>query len=118
MSAKRKMSENSLKNLEKSKCLFATDRELARKAQKKSGEKKKENKTFAQCCKIILENNQEVALIELVSYLSDPNISPETKMKILQMLADYSGQKPTEKQELTVDGIQVNINRKAIDVES
>ena len=44
--AKRKMSENSLKNLEKSKCVFANDRELARKAQIKSTEAKKQNKTF------------------------------------------------------------------------
>lgn len=101
--AKRKMSENSLKNLEKTKCIFATDRDLARKANEKSHEAKREKKAFAEACRITLDGCQDVALKDLVQdYLLNPEISAETKLKILQLLADYSGQKPKEKIDTTI----------------
>ena len=115
---KRKMSENSLKNLEKSKGVFANDKELARKAQIKSTEAKKQNKTFRDACKFVLDNNQEIALSDLAAELA--NASAETKIKILQFLADYSGQKPTDKQEVIADvkaayKLDTNVLKKAID---
>ena len=116
--AKRKMSENSLKNLEKSKGVFANDKELARKAQIKSTEAKKQNKTFRDACNFVLDNNQEIALSDLAAELA--NASAETKIKILQFLADYSGQKPTDKQEVIADvkaayKLDTNVLKKAID---
>lgn len=101
--AKRKMSENSLKNLEKSKGIFSVDKDLARKANEKSHEAKKEKKAFAEACRITLDGCQDVALKDLVQdYLLNPEISAETKLKILQLLADYSGQKPKEKIDTTI----------------
>lgn len=105
---KRKMSENSLKNLETEKYKFSKDRpEIAQINQVKSVEKRKENKAFAEACKITLDGCQEVSLKDLVqNYLLNPNTSAETKLKILQMLADYSGQKPKEK----IDNVNKNFN--------
>lgn len=101
--AKRKMSENSLKNLEKSKGIFSVDKDLARKANEKSHEAKKEKRAFAEACRITLDGCQDVALKDLVQdYLLNPEISAETKLKILQLLADYSGQKPKEKIDTTI----------------
>lgn len=97
------MSENSLKNLEKSKGIFATDKDLARRANKRSHEVKKEKKAFADACRITLDGCQDIALKDLVQdYLLNPEISAETKLKILQLLADYSGQKPKERVDATI----------------
>lgn len=115
---KRKMSENSLKNLEKGKPFSADRKEIAREAQKKSTEARKQNKTFRDACKFVLDNNQEIALSDLAAELA--NASAETKIKILQFLADYSGQKPTDKQEVIANvkaayKLDTNILKKAID---
>lgn len=101
--AKRKMSENSLKNLEKSKGIFSVDKELARKANVRSHEVKREKKAFAEACRIVLDKCQDVALNDLAQdYLLNSEISAETKLKILQLLADYSGQKPKERIDTTI----------------
>lgn len=115
---KRKMSENSLKNLEKGKPFSADCKEIAREAQKKSTEARKQNKTFRDACKFVLDNNQEIALSDLAAELA--NASAETKIKILQFLADYSGQKPTDKQEVIANvkaayKLDTNVLKKAID---
>lgn len=117
--AKRKMSENSLKNLRPN---TFNDSEIAKKAQKKSVESRHKNKTFRDACKFVLDNNQEIALSDLAAELA--NASAETKIKILQFLADYSGQKPTDKQEVIADvkaayKLDTNVLKKAInDIDS
>lgn len=102
--AKRKMSENSLKNLETEKYKFSKDcPEIAQRNQIKSVEKRKENKAFAEACRITLNGCQDIALKDLVQdYLLNPDISAETKLRILQLLADYSGQKPKERIDTTI----------------
>lgn len=102
--AKRKMSENSLKNLELAKPENNfNNSEVARKAQEKSVEARKRNKSFAEACRIVLDKCQEIALKDLAQdYLLNPEISAETKLKIIQMLADYSGQKPKQEIDTTI----------------
>lgn len=100
--AKRKMSENSLKNLEKGKPFSSDCEEIARKAQEKSVEKRKENKAFSEACKIILDGNQEYLLKDLMSIALNPDTPPEIKIKLTQLFADYSGQKPKERIDTTI----------------
>ena len=112
--AKRKMSENSLKNLKPN---TFNDSEIAKKAQKESVKSRHKNRAFREACKFVLDNNQEVALSDLAADLA--NAPAELKIKILQFLADYSGQKPTDKQEVIADvkaayKLDTNILKKAI----
>ena len=116
--AKRKMSENSLKNLEMANPENNfNNSEVARKAQKKAVKSRHKNKAFRDACKFVLDNNQEVALSDLAADLA--NAPAELKIKILQFLADYSGQKPTDKQEVIADvkaayKLDTNVLKKAI----
>ena len=101
--AKHTVSEKSLKNLEKRKSFSKDNVEFALECQKKSVEARKENKAFSEACRITLDGCQDVSLKDLVqNYLLNPETPPETKLKILQMLADYSGQKPKERIDTTI----------------
>ena len=105
--AKRKMSENSLKNLEKSKGIFATDKELARKAKIKSDEAKKEKKLLQQVAEEKLNKRysdgttfQEKSLDLIEEYILTGIVKPDDLIKMLTFLRDTAGQKPTDKQEV------------------
>lgn len=89
-------------------------RQICSKGGKKSVEVRKEKKLFKDACKIVLDDVQEIALSNLTEELNSSNLAPETKIKILQFLADYSGQKPSEKQEILSSNLQININRQAV----
>ncbi len=101
--AKRKMSENSLKNLEKANPENNFNcSEIARKAQEKSVEKRKENKTLREVAsekllkKICGKTFQEIAIDELLNYVFSESAKPEIIIKILEFLRDTSGQKPKD----------------------
>ena len=95
--AKRKMSENSLKNLEKG-TPFSTDCvEVARKAQKKSVKKRAENKTLMQVAEAKLNQMfsdgltfQEKAIDIMGDMVLSGSIKPEELIKLLTFLRDTS----------------------------
>lgn len=109
--AKRKMSENSLKNLLQGKKI---SEETARDYQKKSSEAQKENtkirkqnEAFQISSQKSLDKIQVSTLDNLASYLKrlseKENLTPQEAkilMEGLQFLRDSSGQKPTDKQEV------------------
>lgn len=102
------MSENSLKNLEKSKGIFAIDKELARKAKKRSDEVKKEKKLLQQVAEEKLNKLypdgttfQEKSLNLIEEYILTGIVKPDDLIKMLTFLRDTAGQKPTDKQEIT-----------------
>lgn len=117
MMAKRKMSENSLKNLEKGKPFNSNSEEIARKAQEKSVEKRKENKTLREVAsekllkRIRDKTFQEIAIDELLNYVFSESAKPEIIIKILEFLRDTSGQKPKD----IAENINLNTEVKAID---
>lgn len=100
--AKRKMSENSLKNLEKGKPFSADCEEIARNAQKKSVEKRKENQTLAELMRIALllpnEETGEVNNIAITNALIAKAIKGD--VSAYQTIRDTIGEKPTDKQEV------------------
>lgn len=99
--AKRKMSENSLKNLEKGKATQFNG-EFAVNAQKKSVEKRKENQTLAELMKIALllpnEETGEVNNIAITNALIAKAIKGD--VSAYQTIRDTIGEKPTDKQEV------------------
>lgn len=100
--AKRKMSENSLKNLKPN---TFNDCEIAKKAQKKSVEKRKENQTLAELMKIALtlqnEETGEINNIAITNALINKAIKGD--VSAYQTIRDTIGEKPTDKQEITGD---------------
>ena len=98
--AKRKMSENSLKNLEKGKQF---NEEIARSAQQKSVESRKRNQTLAELMKIALllpnEETGEVNNIAITNALIAKAIKGD--VSAYQTIRDTIGEKPTDKQEVT-----------------
>ena len=101
--AKRKMSENSLKNLEKAdaKNNF-NNSEVARKAQKKSVESRKRNQTLAELLKIALllpnEDTGEVNNVAITNAIINKAIKGD--VSAYQTIRDTIGEKPTDKQEI------------------
>ena len=100
--AKRKMSKNSLKNLEKGKATQFNG-EFAVNAQKKSVKKRKENQTLAELMKIALllpnEETGEVNNIAITNALIAKAIKGD--VSAYQTIRDTIGEKPTDKQEVT-----------------
>lgn len=99
---KRKMSENSLKNLKPN---TFNDSEIAKKAQKKSVESRKKNQTLAELMKIALslpnEETGEVNNIAITNALINKAIKGD--VSAYQTIRDTIGEKPTDKQEITGD---------------
>lgn len=98
--AKRKMSENSLKNLKPN---TFNNCEIAKKAQKKSVKKRKENQTLAELMKIALllpnEETGEVNNVAITNALIAKAIKGD--VSAYQTIRDTIGEKPTDKQEVT-----------------
>ena len=101
--AKRKMSENSLKNLEKGKPFSADCEEIARKAQKKSVKKRAENKTMMQVAEAKLnelfadgETFQEKAIDLIAERVLNGEAKNEELIKLVTFLRDTAGQKPKD----------------------
>lgn len=115
--AKRKMSENSLKNLKPN---TFNCREIAKKAQKKSVEKRKENQTLAQVAEEKLnklysdgKTFQEKSLDLMEEMVLTGILKPDDLIKLLTFLRDTSGQKPTDKQEITNTTPQIVVANQA-----
>lgn len=109
--AKRNMSENSLKNLEKGKRISEeTAREYQEKSsitQKENTQKRKEQEAFSISSNKALAPIQATSLKDLAKkaqkILSNPKATTheiKLAMEILAFLRDSSGQKPTDKQEV------------------
>lgn len=98
--AKRKMSENSLKNLKPN---TFNDCEIAKKAQKKSVQKRKKNQTLAELMKIALtlpnKESGEINNIAITNALINKAIKGD--VSAYQTIRDTIGEKPTDKQEIT-----------------
>lgn len=113
--AKRKMSENSLKNLEKGTPFTKDDVELARKANEKSHEVKREKKLLKEELMLLLAQGktQEKISLALIEEAIKGNV------KAFEVIRDTIGEKPVTKQEIEgVSGMNVIINREAVHVES
>lgn len=112
--AKRKMSENSLKNLEKG-TPFSKDVELARKANEKSHEVKREKKALKEELILLLSQGktQEKMSLALIEEAIKGNV------KAFEVIRDTIGEKPVNKQEIEgIAGMNVIINREAVQIES
>ena len=108
--AKRKMTERQLANLELANPQNNfNNSEVARSAQQKSVEARKENKRLAQVAEEKLNKAiegitfQEVSIDKLIEYVKSSDAKPEIIIKILEFLRDTSGQKPSDKQEIIGD---------------
>lgn len=104
--AKRKMSENSLKNLEMANPENNfNNSEIARKAQAKSVESRKKNQTLAELLKIALtlqnEETGETNNIAITNAIINKAIKGD--VSAYQTIRDTIGEKPTDKQEITGD---------------
>ena len=108
-----KVTENSLKNLEKGNRFSKDSPEIARINQKKSAKKRKENKLLKQVAEeklnklIAGKTFQELSLDKLIKYCESKEAKPEVIIKILEFLRDTSGQKPNEKQEIKKEVIEM-----------
>lgn len=104
--AKRKMSENSLKNLEMAKPENNfNNSEIARKAQKKSVESRKKNQSLAELLKIALalpnEETGEINNIAITNAIINKAIKGD--VSAFQTIRDTIGEKPADKQEVSGD---------------
>lgn len=117
--AKRKMSENSLKNLKPN---TFTDCEIAKKAQIKSVESRKENakerKLLKEICEIVGEQTDDttgesnkVAIVKAM-FLKAKN----GDVNAFNTLRDTMGEKPTDKQEITTNQPAVNLTINKADI--
>ena len=114
--AKRKMSENSLKNLEKANPQNNfNNSEVARKAQEKATEVKREKKALREELILLLSQGktQEKMSLAIIEEAIKGNV------KAFEVIRDTIGEKPVTKQEIEgVSGMNVIINREAVHVES
>lgn len=98
--AKRKMSENSLANLEPEKHFF--NAETAQKAQLLSVKKQKENRLMKQVAAEALVKKfqgvefQEASIKKLIEYCLSTEADIDTALRVLTFLRDTAGQKPKE----------------------
>jgi hypothetical protein len=122
MYMKRKISENSLKNLEKGKPFDANNADIARSAQEKSVKKRKENQALADLLKMALllvdDESGEINQIAITNSLIKRAISGD--VKAFEVIRDTIGEKPVVKQEIdgTLQTPTVIINREPVYVES
>lgn len=100
--AKRNMSENSLKNLEKGKATQFNG-EMAVKAQKKSVKKRAENKSIREVAEAKLNQMfadgstfQERVIDVMGEMALSGAVKPEELIKLITFLRDTSGQKPKD----------------------
>lgn len=101
--AKRKMSENSLKNLEMANpANNFNSSEIARNAQKKSVESRKKNQTLAELLRIALtlpnEETGETNNIAITNAIINKAIKGD--VSAYQTIRDTIGEKPVDKQEI------------------
>lgn len=100
---KRKVSENSLENLKKGTPFTADCVEVAREAQKKSVESRKNNKTLAELMKIALslpnEDTGEINNVAITKAMINKAIKGD--VSAYQTIRDTIGEKPTDKQEIS-----------------
>lgn len=119
---KRKISENSLKNLEKGKPFDANNADIARTAQEKSVKKRKENQALADLLKMALllvdDESGEINQVAITNSLIKRAISGD--VKAFEVIRDTIGEKPVVKQEIdgTLQTPTVIINREPVYVES
>lgn len=106
--AKRKMSENSLKNLEKGNLAnktLAERKEIARKGAATTNAKIAERKTLAELMKIALtlpnEESGEINNIAITNALINKAIKGD--VSAYQTIRDTIGEKPTDKQEVVAN---------------
>lgn len=104
--AKRKVSENSLKNLEMANPENNfNNSEVARNAQKKSVESRKKNQTLAELLRIALTlQNEETGETNNIA-ITNAIINKAAKgdVSAYQTIRDTIGEKPTDRQEITGD---------------
>lgn len=110
--AKRKMSENSLKNLELANpANNFNNSEVARKAQAKSVKKRKENQTLAELLRIALSlPNEETGEINNVA-ITNAIINKAAKgdVSAYQTIRDTIGEKPKQDINLSTGGLVVQV---------
>lgn len=110
--AKRKMSENSLKNLELANpANNFNNSEVARKAQAKSVKKRKENQTLAELLRIALSlPNEETGEINNVA-ITNAIINKAAKgdVSAYQTIRDTIGEKPQQDIKLSTGGLVVQV---------
>lgn len=121
--AKRQLSENSLKNLEKRKSFSKDNVEFALAAQTKSAEKRKENKaldnTIERICRRFMDSSSskeaqqafaqigfdvDTKLANLIAQVVTQGLSSKASIKdklaLLEFLGRYTGQEPAQKIEV------------------
>ena len=100
--SKRKISENSLKNLQKGKPFDENCKEIARKAQEKSVIKRAERKKLRECLELALsiqnsETGEDNAMTITKALI---NQAIKGNVQAYQVIRDTIGEKPTDKQEI------------------
>lgn len=113
--AKRKMSENSLKNLEMANpANNFNSSEIARNAQKKSVKSRKKNQTLAELLRIALtlpnEETGETNNIAITNAIINKAIKGD--VSAYQTIRDTIGEKPATKQEITNTTPQIVVANK------
>lgn len=121
--AKRQLSENSLKNLEKGKPFVKGNEELAREAQLKSAKKRAENRaldnTIERICRRFMDSSSskeaqqafaqigfdvDTKLANLIAQVVTQGLSSKASIKdklaLLEFLGRYTGQEPAQKIEV------------------
>ena len=106
---KKEINPKSLVNLQPDKYKFTKDNaEIAKMAQQKSVEKRKENKLLKEVASEKLLKKfgdvtfQDLTLDKLLDYCKNEGAEPETVLKILTFLRDTAGQKPKEEVQAVV----------------
>ena len=106
MSEKKKISEKSLKNLEKRKSFSTDNVGFALECQKKGVAKRKENKLMRDVAseKLLKKFNgktfQDLTIEKIMNYCLSDDADSEKVLKILTFLRDTAGQKPKEEPQI------------------
>lgn len=95
--AKKKVPENSLKNLEKRKSFSKDNVDFALEAQKKSVEKRRERRALKEELLLLLDTNQFREKISLAMITEAVN----GNVKAFEVIRDTIGEKPITKSEIT-----------------
>ena len=124
--AKRKMSENSLKNLKPIQKGELSKEELKKRQSnggKKSVQVQRENKLLSKVAEEKLnklysdgKTFQEKSLDLMEAMILTGIIKPDDLVKLLTFLRDTAGQKPTDKQEITTNQPAVNLTINKADI--
>lgn len=124
--AKRKMSENSLKNLKPIQKGELSKEELKKRQSnggKKSAQVQRENKLLSKVAEEKLnklysdgKTFQEKSLDLMEGMILTGILKPDDLVKLLTFLRDTAGQKPTDKQEITTNQPAVNLTINKADI--